>query len=235
MLAKLAQLVPQIAGCQIKTERNNLKLSLHTLRVAHVLIILHKISISLHDQQAWHHRLQLPSQLPRGNFSLMWIASPGFCNPVVDEESLTWREEREDYRSNLCTALDGQEGRSERRKWSGSESVMVQQRFSLQPTIQWHGGAQYKLQHPGPPSPLPPSCLIKTNFNFNPNWLIAASMRSKFGRNGNLSDWWYKDRSWLIFQDIKISRYFDMNRRYDLTSPEAELLSSESHQKYQGC
>ena len=44
-----------------------------------------------------------------------------------------------------------------------------------------------------------------------------------------------KDRSWLIFQDIKISRYFDMNRRYDLTSPEAELLSTESHQNQQGC
>ena len=140
------------------------------------------------------------------------------------------------YRCNLCKywALDGQEGRAGWRKWSGSESWSSKD---------FHCNQQYNdmeelftVQHPA--TPLPPSLsllLDKTNFNFNPNWLIAASMRSKFGRNGNLSEWWYKDRSWLIFQDIKISRYFDMNRRYDLTSPEAELLSSESHQKYQGC
>ena len=152
-----------------------------------------------------------------------------------------WRGEGRGYRCNLCKywVLDGQEGRAGRRKWSGSESWSSKDFHCNQQynDMEEEGAGEHSTtsSYPPPHSPPLPSLLDKTNFNFNPNWLIAASMRSKFGRNGNLSDWWYKDRSWLIFQDIKISRYFDMNRRYDLTSPEAELLSSESHQEYQGC
>ena len=60
-------------------------------------------------------------------------------------------------------------------------------------------------------------------------------MRSKFGGDGNLSEWWYKDRCWLIFQDGGDIRYFDMNIRYNLTSPGALLsnkVSLRSSQKY---